>query len=758
MKGLLAVLGAVLWAGGAMALAEPLPPTTGRTNLALGKTVVFSPKPNYSLTARGGTDGTDLTDGKLGARPDHRLWFESAAVGWTYPGRFNLAVDLGKPCAIDEIAIRLQNGSAPGGGRMFPGWVEAFVSSDGEHYRKVGEFSPWDRDAFKRFNIGQRRGTSWVDCLRFRNLKVHGRWVGLRIYGNDTTVSDELYVFGSAGGAAQEAGSATAPTGFSVIHPAIYFHKPYLELASNIALPVPVGLTAPENLPADQRMVVTLELPPGVELAGGQMGGVKVAAVAPTEAQAGGWKRYQFTREGLKPGSYDPKVYGELFLEANGPSLSSGGAGEVRYQYGDGQWTSPMLRIPVRAVKVPAAPRLKMIMASMGWWFGGNTGWPDELAAYKALGLNTFNVFGMWMPADPKSPVWEALERARSEGFFISVIDDSLGMILRHKDAPEIFEQFQDGTVGKKLCLSYRGRYYQEEVQRFAEMMAKIRPDFSSEDIEIWGWAGPTENVNCMRCQADYQKSGLGSWAAWQQSKGKEMFGGAVEAAQAAVKAAGGKPFKTGLYDVRPGQVYQQVFNFDQMYPAILNSSQVSTYTSLQAADLEFIGDEARKDRGQLPRSDVMPWLTPGDAGVFPGESFQWALLECYANGSRGIWFWSSRMWDSEDLIAYNRVIRAIAPVEEVIVKGDLVGADAKVEGEGRISGMKQGNRMVLLAADYYGKTGGAVKVRLKVPGDSTLRDLMTGRSVGGPLAAGEQTVTIPLEGQRGRLLEVVPR
>jgi hypothetical protein len=189
----------------------------------------------------------------------------------------------------------------------------------------------------------------------------------------------------------------------------------------------------------------------------------------------------------------------------------------------------------------------------------------------------------------------------------------------------------------------------------------------------------------------------------------------------------------------------------------LLNDSQVSTYTSLQAADIAFIGDEARADRSKLPRSDVMPWLTPGDAGVFPGEAFQWALAECYANGSRGIWFWSSRVWDSEDLIAYNRVIRAIAPVEDVIVKGDLVGSDAKVDGAGRVSGMKLGGRMVLLAADYFGKSGGAVKLQLNLPGKSALRDLFTGQAVGGVLSSGGQTVTIPLDGQRARLLEVVP-
>ena len=164
-----------------------------------------------------------------------------------------------------------------------------------------------------------------------------------------------------------------------------------------------------------------------------------------------------------------------------------------------------------------------------------------------------------------------------------------------------------------------------------------------------------------------------------------------------------------------------------------------------------------RKDRAQLPHSDVMPWITPGDAGTFSGDDFQWALLECYTNGSSGIWFWSSRMWDSEDLIAYNKVIRAIAPVEDVIVRGDLVGAAAKIEGAGRVSGMKLGSRMLLLTADYFGKSHGTLKVKLNLPAKSSLRDLLTGDDVANELPAGSQTVSVSLNGQRARLLEVVP-
>ena len=80
-------LGLALFIGSMAAHAEPFPPMEGRTNLALGQKVLFSPQPNYSLTSRDGTDATDLTDGKTSTRPDQMLWFEKSSVGWTYPGR-----------------------------------------------------------------------------------------------------------------------------------------------------------------------------------------------------------------------------------------------------------------------------------------------------------------------------------------------------------------------------------------------------------------------------------------------------------------------------------------------------------------------------------------------------------------------------------------------------------------------------------------------------------------------------------------------
>jgi len=731
------------------AQAEPTPPLEGRTDLALNKKVLFSPVPNYGLTAKGGTDAADLTDGKLSRREDQRLWFDSAAVGWSYGGRVNLAVDLGQQCDIDEIAVRFQNGSADGGGRNFPGWVEALVSDDGIHYVKAGEFSQWNPDDFSKYNIGQGRGTSWVDALRFTGLKTHGRWVGLRFYGSGLTVSDEMYVFGKPGTATQA--PVGEPDDFSVKEPEIYFHKPYLELANNATLPVPIGLNVPEDGAADATLL--LDVPKEWKLTG-SVDGIDITGLHP-KVLLDGFNQYAFDAKKVKAN----KVFGRLYIEAT--NWKTGQNGVLRYRTFSGGQQSALMHIPVHVVNIPAAPRLKKIMASMGWWSGAGemAKWPTQLTDFRTIGLNTFNVFGMWMPQDSKAPEWAALEQARQAGFFISNIDSPLRPILtKHKNANEIYDQLGDGKVSNKLSISYRGKYYQEEIQRFAQMMAKVKPDFSSEDIELWGWQGPVESMKDERNQAEYAKSGAGSWAQWQQEKGSEMISDLILSAQKSVRDAGGKPFQTGMYDVRPGEIYQQLFDFNALYPKILNESQPSTYTSLQPADITFIGDEARKDRAQLPRSDVMPWLTPGDAGTFPGNNFQWALLECYANGARGIWFWSNRVWDSEDLIAYNRVIRAIAPMEDVIVDGNLVGGSAAVQGEGRVSGMALNNRMMLLAADYFHKTDGNITLKLHLNRMSTIIDLLNGDVLQMSVKKGDNIINIPLKGQSARLIGVMPQ
>ena len=729
--------------------AGEVPPLEGRTNLASGRRIVFSPTPNYSLTKKGDTDHADLTDGKLTGCDDRQLWFDSAGVGWSYGGRVNLAVDLGQDCRIDEIAIRLLGGS-PQAGISIPGWIEAFVSDDGENFAKVAECSRWREGDFARYEVPDEEGKTWIHCLRFANLKTAGRWVGLRMYAGGVSASDEMYVFGSPNADGQPARSGGEPSTFTVIHPQPHFHKPVLVVATNVPAPVPVGVVVPEDLDDESDVKITLELPPGLELAGGGIGPSDAEPVGP-ELKPDGSRLYCFSVSARSSN----KTLGRLYLEAS--DWRHGQSGRLQYNFSHSGWQSPIASVPVRAVEIPPAPRLKRIMAGLGWWSAGATAkWPGALDAWDTIGLNAFPLNGHWMKSGDS--LWSLVDEARRRGFFIVNIDSPIHrMLWRRKSEPEIFDQFEEGAVGEKPCVSYRGKFYQEEIERFAKAMGRARPNFASQDIELWGWRGPTDCQKCTRCKQDFKASGLESWDEWKLVKGDEIWRDMITAARTEVKKSGGPRFETGGYDFRPGRAYQSVWSVDRMYPKFMQDSQVSTYSCLYPYHLQLIGDEVRSDREKLPRSDVMPWISPGDAGTFSGQDFAWALLECHANGARGVYFWSGRVWDAESLIAYNRVVRAVAPVEHVIVEGDLIGDAATVDGVGRVSGMQIDGQMMLLAADYFRRTGGTVKLELTLPARSEIVDLITGQVVESDVSRGKHAIDIPLEGSRARLLHVRP-
>ena len=596
-------------------------------------------------------------------------------------------------------------------------------------------------------------GETWIHCLRFTDLKIDARWVGLRMYTGGLSAADELYVFGSPndGGPPGELGGEEST--FTVTRPQPHFHKPVLVVATNLPAPVPVGLVVPEGLEEKADLEMTLELPSGLELAGGGIGSSKGDEAEPVKPQrlADGGQVYRFSA----PARSSTKTWGRLYLQASG--WRDGQSGAMRYSFSRSDWQSPVCTLPVRAVEVPPAPRLKRIMTGLGWWSAGATEkWPGALDAWDTIGLNSFSLFGHWTREG--DPLWGLIDEARRRGFFIVNIDSTIHRMLeRRKKEAEIYDQFEDGSVGDKLCVSYRGQFYREEIERFAKVMGRVRPHFASQDIELWGWRGPTDCQKCTRCQKDFKDSGLESWDEWKLAKGDEIWRDMITAARTEVEKSGGPEFETGGYDFRPGAAYQSLWSVDRMYPEFMQSSQVSTYSCLYPYHLELIGDEVRADREKLKKSDVMPWLTPGDAGTFSGEDFAWALLECHANGARGVYFWSGRVWDAESLIGYNRVVRAIAPVEHLIVEGDLIGDTATVDGPGRVSGMQKDGEIMLLAADYFRRTGGTVKLQLTLPAKAEIVDLMTGQVVKPDVSPGKHAIDVPLEGARARLLHVRP-
>ena len=720
-------------------------------NLALGKTVSYAPAPNYGLTKKGDTDATDLTDGELSSHPRGHLWFESKCVGWSYGGRGNLSLDLGQVEPIREIAIRIQGGS-PSTGVTTPVWMAAVVSDDGETWRKVGEYSTFNGGDDVEFGVPRYEGKAWVHRFRFSDLNARGRYVGLSLYGGGLTVADEMYVFRGDHDAAAADLAARPVMDFSTSRPQMYFHKPYLCFTTNITTPNPVGLVAPADFEAEE-IVVTLELPPGAELLdGGGFGRgsdeepAEPMSEIPGQAIEDGWTRYEWA--GTASGN--TKTWGRLFIGADWPD---GGEGEMRYRlsYADGA-EAPMAAIPLKAIDVPNTTQPEELIVGLSWYsIGAMMTWPDSIDAFQQLGLNTTTISPHYISDrgdEGEVAQWEFWEECRDAGFKLLHLDSTFH---RMSSDPETRCQFADGTTGKKLCPSYRGQYYEAELDRVSRQAAMTRPDFFFADIELWSWRGPTDAEKCVRCQADLAQSGLETLAEWQLEKGYEMWRDVVVAVDAGLEGAGEGPIEFGVYDWVPASDYQFTWPFTRLYPDYLQSAQPSTYTTLYWYHIALIGDEARESRELLDGPNVLPWISPGDAGTFDGERFRYALLECFCNGARGMNFWSGRVWDAENLVAYSRVISNLQPVEDVLLAGELLEG-AQVQGAGRISGVTADGEMVVLVADYHGDADGAVTVTLPVDGAMTATDLDSGETL---TVAADGTLTVPLEGVRARVLHV---
>ena len=64
------------------------------------------------------------------------------------------------------------------------------------------------------------------------------------------------------------------------------------------------------------------------------------------------------------------------------------------------------------------------------------------------------------------------------------------------------------------------------------------------------------------------------------------------------------------------------------------------------------------------PKGRVLPWMSPGDLGLFGPEQMRWPALDSFANGAEGICLWSNECWDTDQLIGYAEALNIIHQIQ----------------------------------------------------------------------------------------------
>lgn len=154
------------------------------SNLATGKSYVFSPSPTY-VHCSDPDDTAQLTDGRL---TEGYFWTQKGCVGWQSADFVTITVDLGKVEPIQGASFRTAAGVA---GVAWPASIGIAVSDDGQDFRLVADL----------VELTFKEGNAWPEgyqVCRLATDKLHtrGRFVRFVIIPNGSYVfCDEVEVF-----------------------------------------------------------------------------------------------------------------------------------------------------------------------------------------------------------------------------------------------------------------------------------------------------------------------------------------------------------------------------------------------------------------------------------------------------------------------------------------------------------------------------------------------------------------------------------
>jgi len=647
--------------------------------LVRGKEVQFFPKPNYRLTTDE-NDPYDLTDGSLSSRVDDRIWFNNDAVGW-YGGLGTssgilLLVDLGVPQPVGQVAFRML-----GGGEqttlVFPSSVEFLASNDNRQYavlQSMVKLNPAEAEQsdFKTAYYLPEEGRAYVATMVCRE-PVRARYIALRIRPQASLFIDQISILKASPTAVfkplDEFPRTHVYTDGIAVRPR---HNPFT-VTTNIS--TPNWLVVQDNSEADPAKVklgFRLELPRGLRVL--PQTSLEFKEVATDKL---GSVAYEFGYDGKhRAGSIGPLWIEKLPDAQIAPQATVKITGIIEGR--DSHSIESLLQL----VTIPEVPPLKSLDVSLAWMSDGvQQQWPNFLRDFRKMGFDYVSTFprsfgkdkaGRWNETTRKN--LDFLQQAREAGYGI-VYDESPFHVMwsrvqadlkakkiSEEEAEQLFTQI-DGKRGTRMNILYRGKYFQDEIKRIAELAALVQPDHVYHDIEWWT-PHVTESKKDPRVIAAWKQSGK-EWDEYVTDMGAQVLGELVKTMRAAVPQ---KQMTVGLYNSDPkNKIYNSIFQFDKIYPGIVDLAQPSLYIQGRA---KLVADRIRFDYDAMQKRAIIPWLSAGTYGEFEPRWMEPMVLEAILNGARGVTYYWFGNFDPMDFYYHTKALAALAPYEKLLQDG----------------------------------------------------------------------------------------
>lgn len=664
--------------------------TSGK-NLALGKKLTLAPTPDYRLT-KDDNDVYDLTDGELTTRSDDKVWFDRQSVGWYMGnGEAYLKLDLGKLEKIDRLVIRCLGGTV--GNFQFPRSFQAYVSRDDDKYflaREMQKLMPGESDQsdfIGQYYIEEQGSMYATRMYPFQlTLQAEARYLILKITGTSGSIfSDEMAVLEAEApgpgfnAAYQNPGQVIPLEGLLV--------KPRLGTLDLIrGIPAPQAFAMLDLRPADSfgaAAELVLDLPPGVT--------VQYPEVASETIRLDG---ADYLRVTVPIEVKNKKLSApNLFLEVSPRCRGKLPAWSMARTNGVDHYRS---RLPLQIVSLPPIPRFQRLHVSLSWMSEGyGMNWPNFFKQWEKLGFNTVSSFPRWWKVNDHQEQRDYVNAAHEHGYKVIMNDSAFHEMMRgHKEGSEIFCDIPD-RQHKMLCPSYRGQFYDKEMERVARCVRTGVPDFVFYDIECWTRMNYSAAL-CRRCQEGMKKSGKSLEDFLLDCRVEHMRD--LDAAVRRGAAEAGIPVPV-QGDYARDFIRTSEF-FPLVYPQYINIAMPSLYVAGRAVDVH---KRIRGNYRQMQVKQQIPWLSTGTYGEFEPFKVEQMVLEALLNGASGITYYCFRDFTDSphDFYYHAKALAMLRPHEDLIMDGEVIeptGANELMF----YSAIKNNQEMLLLVGNYY--------------------------------------------------------
>jgi len=645
---------------------------TSTQNLALNKPVMFSPPPDDPLTTDE-NDPYDLTDGKLSAREDDRLWFEKDAVGWRYAsGGVNMQIDLGEVQPVGRVAARFLGG-AEQRGLYYPKEIRIVGSEDGVHYFTIAtqrKLLPSEKALAvqhpESYFFFPEPGVAATETFVF-DVHRRARYIGLNVIADgDWLYTDQIAVLKEVKPEQAKAlADGLSATQFIIKGIAMVPRQEEMVITTNVQTPN-YFLFQDSRKIKKNAVRLFMDLPDSLNVV--PTVGKAVAAKTPQKGIT------RWTIEGFYEGPKADSYWSMYITLKEGQTLPNDAKAILSSD--DPESGGNVVTVRLRAVEIPAVPKIDRLVVSMTW-MQELIGWarnpkapqiPDVYRAFKLMGFNMVPSFPRYFTEAEMPILRKMIDDARAQGLQIDYNESSFHtMTTRHADKAEIYNVV-DGKQGKYVCPSYTGPYYQEDIDDVKRFAGIVRPEQVDHDLELWYYPSQ-EAEHCSRCQEGFKKSGLKTFDEYLQAQGTRMMRDLYNAV-AGSAPDGGNPL-VGLYNVHAtAGVYEYVYNFDEIYPKYIQISEPSLYVQNRA---QLVHDVIRANYQKLKTNAIIPWLTAGTYGEFPSRYLEPIILESFLNGSRGIGYFMFLDFDPMDFVVHAATLKMIAPYQGLIADGKPV-------------------------------------------------------------------------------------